>query len=508
MLNSLSKHTYWLGGAVVIIFGILIFINKDIPTDSVQASATVQQGDIANRVLVFGKAQPKDVFELSFDVGGKLTTYPLSEGDIVTKGQVVAKLDGRTISADIGRAQSNIVIEQSRLSQLAAPISAEDQATQESRIEKQELQTLGAKQDFEHALDETIEDFHDLVEDTIDQHYLYGDEPTQTVFRLREARDLSPEQRETMTESRVLLELGYIALREEQILTQQYQDLKSLMDYSLQLSQEIGLLLDEETSVVAENIQDELEQYRDEVRNLYADLNAPYTAWQTAEEELVVLQRELAASLVGADIVEIDLQQSVINSKQAELSSLYTDLSRLTLKSPVSGRVFEAPLTNYQTVSSGQTVVSVVLDEPLVVKADVAESDVAFVSPGNKVVVSFDALDSVEFAAVVREVNNRENIGETIPTYESTFVFEQDQDLSSIRSGMTANIMVESGKKEQVLYIPSRFVVDDRSGHIVMVQNEQGAIIKRQVVPGVRTNTGEVEITSGLKEGETVVITK
>ena len=508
MLTFVKKHHWWLIAALVVTAMLLFVINRDSRNESVQATATVQEGNIANRVLVFGKAQPAEIFHLSFDVAGKLTTYPYREGDSITQGKLVARLDGRTVLADITQAESNINIERSRLVELSAPISQEDQATQEARIEKQALQVLGARQDLQNAMDDALGDFYDLVELVIDDHYFSGSDPERTVLRFREAERVTEEEREALSEQRVVLELGYRALLADSDTARQYQDFNNLIGFASQLAQELRDLLDGQTSIVAAGIRDELEEFGEDALDLYTALNSLYTVWQTAEEELAVVESQLTSDLAGANDPTLDYQESVIALREAELASLYTDLSRLTLTSPVTGVVFDAPLTNYQTVSAGETVASVVLDEPLVVKAGVAEADVAYVGVGNPVTVTFDALGDQNFTALVGEVNNRENIGETIPSYETQFVFTDGQDLSRVRSGMTANITVQSGLREDVTYIPARFLKQRGGESVVLVQDDEGTIAERVVGVGLRANTGETEIISGLEQGEMVVIVK
>ena len=70
---------------------------------------------------------------------------------------------------------------------------------------------------------------------------------------------------------------------------------------------------------------------------------------------------------------------------------------------------------------------------------------------------------------------------------------------------MTANVIIVVDKKSDVLLIPARFVseVDGKSGAFVLGQG--GKVEFRPVEIGLRGSDGQVEIISGLREGDRVI---
>jgi|GEM_PF-2581618 len=467
---------------------------------------TALLGDISNTTLVFGKAAPQEVFELSFDVSGKLTTYNPVEGDLISKGQTLAKLDSRTVRAQIGRANSAVNIERSRYQDLNASLSPEDLSVRQEEIQTQALTVEGARVDFANAIDGVLDDYRDLLDREIDRYYLY---PTRsdTLLRLKEAEGMTDQSRDILSAKRVQLENTYLQLIDQVDIAIKYALVTGLFDSTTDLSGAISSQLDNESSLSARQVQDSLDDFNDNLDDLFDSLNSFSVQWNTAKSRMSFLEKQLLSLQSGADSSALQLQQSVINAKRTDLNALYTDLSKLTLKSPISGVVFDAPLVNYQTVSPGQIVASIVPDEPLVVKAQVAESDVQYIGPGNKAEVTFDALPGLVFDTQVTEVKNRENKNATVPTYETTFVFNADQDMSSVRSGMTANISVISGERQDVLAIPSNFIStkDGQNSVNIKVGDQFLEVI---VESGIQTTSGQTEIRSGLNEGQTVYIIK
>ncbi len=71
---------------------------------------------------------------------------------------------------------------------------------------------------------------------------------------------------------------------------------------------------------------------------------------------------------------------------------------------------------------------------------------------------------------------------------------------------MTANLSVTVAEKQNVLTIPYRAVLGQNADRHVLLSLPGGEVKEVPVVIGIRGIQGEVEIISGLKEGETVAI--
>ena len=71
---------------------------------------------------------------------------------------------------------------------------------------------------------------------------------------------------------------------------------------------------------------------------------------------------------------------------------------------------------------------------------------------------------------------------------------------------MTANIEIITDKRENVIAIPARLVVNENTDRYVKIADQSGAVLKRDVVIGLLGSDGYVEIKEGLQEDEQVVI--
>ncbi|MEK7107483.1 MAG: hypothetical protein AAB899_04845, partial [Patescibacteria group bacterium] len=121
---------------------------------------------------------------------------------------------------------------------------------------------------------------------------------------------------------------------------------------------------------------------------------------------------------------------------------------------------------------------------------------------GDEARVTLDAYSSdVVFAAAVTKIDPAETIIDGVPTYKTTLQFLQDD--RRIRSGMTANTDIAGAKRENVLYIPGRAIVGKGADKTVTVI-EGEATREVKIETGLRGSNGDVEVISGLAEGDKV----
>ena len=99
-------------------------------------------------------------------------------------------------------------------------------------------------------------------------------------------------------------------------------------------------------------------------------------------------------------------------------------------------------------------------------------------------------------------IDPAETIVDGVVNFKVTIAF--DEPSGKVRSGLTANLSIETQKKIDALLLPQ----------FAIVENDQGTFVKRIVngvaeeIPitvGIRSQNGIIEILSGLTEGDEVV---
>jgi multidrug efflux pump subunit AcrA (membrane-fusion protein) len=139
------------------------------------------------------------------------------------------------------------------------------------------------------------------------------------------------------------------------------------------------------------------------------------------------------------------------------------------------------------------------------ITANVPEVDIAKVKIADVAEVTLDAYGSDEkFVATVSSIDPAETIIEGVPTYKVTLRFN-DRD-TRIKSGMTANIVMRTNEKKDVLVVPARAILLHEGDNTRYVRLLVGGVAKEIPVQiGLRGSNGMVEILSGLNQGDQVV---
>ena len=100
------------------------------------------------------------------------------------------------------------------------------------------------------------------------------------------------------------------------------------------------------------------------------------------------------------------------------------------------------------------------------------------------------------------EIEPAETIVEGVVYYRVKVLFENINE--KIKSGMSADVTIETNKKENVLYIPQRAVSSKDSKKFVKIPDNKG-VKELEVITGLKGSNGEIEIIFGLNEGDKVI---
>ncbi len=139
----------------------------------------------------------------------------------------------------------------------------------------------------------------------------------------------------------------------------------------------------------------------------------------------------------------------------------------------------------------------------LVVNTSVAEIDVSKVKAGQKATVTLNALPDKPVQATVSSVNLTPTTSGSVVSYGAQLALTDPPD--GLRPGQSASVVITVASADNALSVPAAAVTTAGNTNVVTVQ-ENGRNVTRQVQVGLRGES-TVQITSGLTEGENVVLT-
>ena len=218
---------------------------------------------------------------------------------------------------------------------------------------------------------------------------------------------------------------------------------------------------------------------------------------------------------IGGESAENSLADAALAVQNAQLSlqSAQEVLDSYTITSPISGTVIEKNLKTGDQLNGGDSgAMAVIYDlSQLELQMDVSELDIGQIQPGQTVEITAEALPGQTFTGVVEKVSVNGTTTDGFTTYPVTILLSEYGDLNP-GMNVSAHIIVE--RAENALCVPAEAVNSD--GTVLVAGEgafaEDGVTIadpskieSRPVTLG-RGNQDFVEITSGLEEGETVLL--
>ena len=240
-----------------------------------------------------------------------------------------------------------------------------------------------------------------------------------------------------------------------------------------------------------------------------------------AQNALVAAKANLNTSRAQAQSAKAQIAQSSAILRSAEL-----DLSRTRIIAPTSGVVIDKLVEPGTTVAASfQTpnLFTIAADTSrMQVEAAVDEADIGQVREGQQVRFTVDSYPDDTFEARVQQI--RQSATQSSMAVSYLVILDVDNKDGKLLTGMTANVDIITGLKEDVLRVPvaaTRFVPrpEDRSG---APDDESDAVSKQDFVwfpnsddpyapsrkpieTGLK-GEGFVEVTGGLEEGEAILV--
>ncbi len=188
-----------------------------------------------------------------------------------------------------------------------------------------------------------------------------------------------------------------------------------------------------------------------------------------------------------------DYQRSQQQHEEAKTALSYT-----TIKSPIDGKVIERYADPGDTASPGRPLLKIYNPALLRLDAQVRESLAAGIRIGDRLRARIDALDR-EVPVVIDEIVPSADPGSRSITVKALLSAD-----SALVPGMFGRLLIPTGETQR-LYIPGNAV--SRVGQLEFVEVlEDGVPVRRFIRSGQAGIDGQVDVLSGLKAGEVIVL--
>jgi macrolide-specific efflux system membrane fusion protein len=240
----------------------------------------------------------------------------------------------------------------------------------------------------------------------------------------------------------------------------------------------------------------------------------------TSQADFEAARADLQAAQASRDSLAAQTRSAIVAVNTAQVQLGYTKIT-----APMDGVVVSVVTKQGQTVNAVQSAPTIVvlakLDQ-MTVKAQVSEADVINVRVNQSAYFTILGDPDKKYegklrlikpapASIVDEVNTATNTGTTTNNTSTTAIyydalFDVPNADGRLRALMTAKVTILQARHTRALIIPSSALgarAADGS-YSVRVKDKDGVIAQRKITAGLDNNVN-VEVLSGLKEGEQVV---
>lgn len=227
-----------------------------------------------------------------------------------------------------------------------------------------------------------------------------------------------------------------------------------------------------------------------------AQLDEARRADEVARAQLRSAEAQASANIRGAEHVTAEVR---VVEARAAAALAQARLAQTRIVAPADALVLERLAEPGQIVQPGTRLMTLSIAGPVQLIAQVDEKYLAQLVVGQLASVSADAYPGQRFAARVLSVSP------TVDTQRGSVEvkFAVTEPPSYLRNDMTLSIEIETGRRKNVLAVPSALVLAG-DPPAVLLANE-GRVERRVIKAGLRTLTA-VEIIEGIQEGDVLLV--
>lgn len=237
------------------------------------------------------------------------------------------------------------------------------------------------------------------------------------------------------------------------------------------------------------------------------------TARDTARADVNSAQQALNLLRAGSRLEEISQAEAQVLQASGALTTIETLIEDTAIRAPFSGVVtaryadpgdFVSPSTaaSETTSSSSSSILSLAFNYQVV--ANVAETDIAQIQPGQPASIRADAFPDRTFEGAVAHVAEQATVTSNVTSFEVRVNLSEEAQ-AELRPGMNVDVEFQAGELADVLVVPTVAIVREEQGEGVLAMSPQGEPRFLPIETGL-TVDDKTEVVTGLEGNEQIVL--
>ena len=493
--SVMKKIIFGIIAVVLIVGGYLIFFRHNTTYQFI----TVKSGSITESVSITGNTTPNKSVSLTFGSSGFISHTYSDLGKQVFSGQILAELNTSDLVAQLHQAQAAYSVAQTSYDKLVNGASLTD-------IEVAKVALNNAKNSYDNVVAQqkvlVANAFSSMLNSGIVAQSTANGVSTITPPIISGTYSGTEEGTYTITIHMAGSQsyLSFSGLESGNGLVSTIASPLGTRGLFIQFPNNNTSYDNTSWTVAVPNVQSStyLTYYNAYQSALQNQSNAVSTAQGTVDTAQVNLDQKQA----GTRPEDLAIAKAQIQEAQANIESIKSKLENAQIISPISGTVTQFDVKIGQLASPNVPLISVMSNGGYEVDAGVSETDVGKILVGDKVSMTLDAFSNETFTGSVFYIAPAETNTGGVITYQVKISFDKID--SRLKSGLTANIDIETKHQDQVLILPQYAILQNDQGTFVETL-ENNKIKQNTVMLGIADEKGNVEVISGVTLGEQVL---
>lgn len=219
--------------------------------------------------------------------------------------------------------------------------------------------------------------------------------------------------------------------------------------------------------------------------------------------EAAVNESEQIASPTAQDLAQKLQAQQNLKIAQQTYQAAQSTLANSLILAPSDGTVLNVKVAANVPINVAQDVVDMANLNQLNLQISLDETDIPHVRTGQAVRFTVDAYPGQQIDGTLTRISPAATTSGGATSFQGTVTFKAPSSLT-LRPGMNANVSIQTAVRKDVLLIPQNAIttVGQRTFVTILVGSKQE---QREIQTGL-SNNGMVEVASGLKLGDRVVL--
>jgi membrane fusion protein (multidrug efflux system) len=201
----------------------------------------------------------------------------------------------------------------------------------------------------------------------------------------------------------------------------------------------------------------------------------------------------------GINQSDYDAAVSTVNGYKADINYTQALINKTILKAPFNGKVGLRMVSPGAFVSTTDVIASMQTDDKLKIDFTIPEQYSNLVKIGNSVLFESDASGSAKGSANIVAVEPQ--INQATRNVKVRAVLNN----ANLNPGAFVKVYMVESRNDHAIMVPTNAIIpEDINNQLIVVKNGKANVVK--VKTGIRL-AGNVEITSGINPGDSIVVT-